>query len=116
MARNFIGSVREIPPGHSKIVRLDGRDVGVFNVQGRFYALRSLCPHQGAPLCRGETVGTNLPSKPGEYCWARQGEILRCPWHGWEFDILTGRSLFDARVRVKTFPVEIEDEDVLVVT
>ena len=54
-----------------------------------------------------------LPSKPGEYIWAREGEILRCPWHGWEFDITTGRSIFNPhRMRVRTYEVTVEpDED-----
>ncbi len=52
-----------------------------------------------------------LPSKPGEYTWARDGEILRCPWHGWEFDILTGRSVFNPhKTRVRTYEVRVETE------
>ncbi len=53
-----------------------------------------------------------LPGKPGEYVWAREGEILRCPWHGWEFDITTGRSIFNPhRTRVKTHEVTVEPDD-----
>lgn len=51
-----------------------------------------------------------MPSKPGEYIWARDGEILRCPWHGWEFDITTGRSIFNPhRTRVKAYDVTVEN-------
>jgi 3-phenylpropionate/trans-cinnamate dioxygenase ferredoxin subunit len=54
-----------------------------------------------------------MPSKPGEYAWAREGEILRCPWHGWEFDITTERSEpaagSDEDERVETYPVSVED-------
>jgi 3-phenylpropionate/trans-cinnamate dioxygenase ferredoxin subunit len=54
-------------------------------------------------------TGTTLPSEPGEYIWAREGEILRCPWHGWEFDITNGRSVFNPhRTRVKTYKVTVE--------
>ena len=50
-----------------------------------------------------------MPSKPGEYIWARDGEIVRCPWHGWEFDITTGRSIFNPhKMRVKTYEVTVE--------
>ena len=53
-----------------------------------------------------------LPSKPGEYRWGREGEILRCPWHGWEFDITSGRSIFNPhRVRVRTYEVTVEPDD-----
>jgi nitrite reductase/ring-hydroxylating ferredoxin subunit len=113
MGRHIIGRVSELPPGERQIVDIEGRSIGIFNVQGQYYALRNRCPHQGAPLCLGAIKGMALPSKPGEYLWGREGEILRCPWHGWEFDILTGRSIFNPhRVRVRTYEVTVEpDED-----
>ncbi len=109
MAKHIIATVEEIPSGGRKIVEVGGLSIGVFNVRGAYYALKNSCPHQGAPLCRGNVKGTTLPSKPGEYIWGRDGEIIRCPWHGWEFDILTGRSLFNPhRVRVKAYEVTVE--------
>ena len=112
MGRHVVGRVSELPPGARTIVEVEGRSIGVFNVGGRFYALRNRCPHQGAPLCLGAIKGMTLPGKPGEYVWARDGEILRCPWHGWEFDITTGRSIFNPhRMRVKTYEVTVEAED-----
>ena len=114
MERHIIGRVSELPPGERTIVEVDGRSIGVFNVHGQYYALRNRCPHQGAPLCLGAIKGMALPSKPGEYCWGREGEILRCPWHGWEFDITNGRSIFNPhRMRVRTYEVTVEpDEDI----
>jgi nitrite reductase/ring-hydroxylating ferredoxin subunit len=113
MGRHIIGRVSELPPGERRIVEVEGRSIGVFNVHGQFYALRNRCPHQGAPLCLGAIKGLALPSKPGEYLWGREGEILRCPWHGWEFDITSGRSIFNPhRMRVRTYEVTVEpDED-----
>ena len=109
MGRYLVGRASELPPGQRKIVEVEGISIGIFNVSGTFYALRDRCPHQGAPLCRGSIKGTALPSSPGEYHWGREGEVLRCPWHGWEFDILTGRSLFNPhRVRVKAYEVRVE--------
>lgn len=109
MARHVIGPVNELPVGSRKIVEIGGRTIGVFNVNGTYYALRNACPHQLAPLCRGHVTGTTLPSQPGEYKWDRDGEILRCPWHGWEFDITTGRSVFNPhKLRVKTYEVTVE--------
>ncbi|GIV78676.1 Rieske (2Fe-2S) protein [Litorilinea aerophila] len=111
MARYVVGKVSELPPGSRKIVDAGGRSIGVFNVHGTFYAIRNLCPHQFAPLCRGIITGTTLPSQPGQYIWARDGEIIRCPWHGWEFDITTGRSVFNPhKMRVKTYEVTVERE------
>lgn len=108
--RYEVCQVAELPPGQRRIVEIGGRSIGVFNVAGSYYALRNRCPHQGAPLCRGAITGTTLPGAVGEYPYGREGEIIRCPWHGWEFDLTTGRSVFNPhRVRVKSYPVEIED-------
>lgn len=104
-----ICKVAELPVGERVIVEINGRSIGVFNVEGEFYALRNLCPHEGAELCKGTVTGMNLPSEVGEYNWVREGEILRCPWHAWEFDIKTGKSIFNPhKVRVACYDVEVE--------
>lgn len=109
MGKHVVGQTSEILPGERRIVEAEGRSIGVFNVNGTYYALRNSCPHQLAPLCRGTVTGTTLPCKPGEYLWAREGEIVRCPWHGWEFDITNGHSIFNPhRMRVKTYRVTVE--------
>jgi nitrite reductase/ring-hydroxylating ferredoxin subunit len=112
MGKHIVSTVGELPPGERRILEAEGRSIGVFNVHGRFYALRNRCPHQAAPLCLGSIKGMAMPSAPGEYVWAREGEIIRCPWHGWEFDITTGRSIFNPhRVRVATYEVTVEAAD-----
>jgi 3-phenylpropionate/trans-cinnamate dioxygenase ferredoxin subunit len=111
MARHVVGRVSELPPGSRKIVEVGdgGRTVGVFNVNGQYHALLNRCPHQAAPLCRGAIKGMAMPSAPGEYVWDREGEILRCPWHGWEFDLTNGRSIFNPhKLRVRTYAVTVE--------
>jgi nitrite reductase/ring-hydroxylating ferredoxin subunit len=112
MGKHIVASVAELPPGERRIVEVEGRSIGVFNVHGQFYALRNRCPHQAAPLCLGAIKGMAMPSQPGEYLWAREGEIIRCPWHGWEFDITSGRSIFNPhRVRVAAYKVTVEAAD-----
>lgn len=109
MSKHVVGTTEEIPPGQRKIVEVGGISIGVFNVKGAYYALRNRCPHQGAPLCQGRLKGTALPSQPGEYLWAREGEILLCPWHGWEFDVTNGQSIFNPRrIRVRAYDVTVE--------
>jgi nitrite reductase/ring-hydroxylating ferredoxin subunit len=114
MAKHVVGTTDEIGPGQRKIVEIDGRSIGVFNVDGRYYALRNQCPHAGAQLCNGVLTGLVTSSSPGEYTYLRAGEILRCPWHGWEFDLDTGRSLLEPdRVGVMTYQVSVRDGTVV---
>jgi len=112
MGKHVVGSVAEIPPGERKIVELEGRSVGVFNVKGAFFALRNVCPHQSAPLCRGKIKGLLRASDPMHLELTREGEIIRCPWHGWEFDLTTGQSVFNPhKLHVRSYEVTIEPEE-----
>ncbi len=113
MARHVVCRVEELPPGERKIIVVGGRAIGVFNVNGAFYALRNACPHQAGPLCQGTITGLLTASDQHHLSVTREGEIIRCPWHGWEFDITTGRSIFNPhRLRVRAYDVTIEpDED-----
>ena len=111
----------EFPPGTRRIVvPFRGRaGIGVFNVGGSYYALRNLCPHKSGPLCTGRVSGRVVADAPPTVADAnldlvREGEIIRCPWHLWEFEIATGRCLVDPAVRVKTYPVLIEGNQVIV--
>jgi nitrite reductase/ring-hydroxylating ferredoxin subunit len=107
--RNVVARTDEIPVGTSKLVTVKGRAIGIFNVKGEFFALADRCPHQGGPLCRGRIVGLAQSPMPGEYRLSRQGEMLKCPWHGWEFDLRTGQSWCDpTHTYVKQYAVAIE--------
>jgi nitrite reductase/ring-hydroxylating ferredoxin subunit len=109
MARYVIATVDEIPPGQRKIVDVGGRTIGVFNVNGEFFAVLNRCPHQGGPLCLGNTHGFLRPAGVGEFVYSRAGEVLRCPWHGWEYDLRTGQSWFDpGHVLVRRYDVSVE--------
>ena len=105
----------DLPPGARTVREVDGMTVGVFNVDGRLYALHNRCPHRGGALCRGPVTGTALPTEDFRYVYGREGEIVRCAWHGWEFEIATGRSLVDPRIRARTYPVEVSAGGVYVV-
>jgi nitrite reductase/ring-hydroxylating ferredoxin subunit len=111
--RRFVCAVDALRPGERIVRDFDGLSIGVFNVAGRFYALHNRCPHRGGALCLGPVTGTAVASG-SHFVYARDGEIVRCAWHGWEFDIATGHALVDPRIRAKTFPVEIAAGNVYV--
>jgi nitrite reductase/ring-hydroxylating ferredoxin subunit len=108
MSRHVVAKADEIARGTSKIVKVNGREVGVFNIGGEFFALANRCPHQGGALCRGKIGGLVLSDGPGDYRVVRPGEFVKCPWHGWEFDIRTGQSWCDPKsTKVRAFQVAV---------
>jgi NAD(P)H-dependent nitrite reductase small subunit len=87
-----------LPAGTSKILALGGTGVAVFNIDGRFYAIRNRCPHEGGPVASGPLTGT----------------LITCPRHGWQFDLATGQSTNHGAFSVKTYPVAVRDGAVYV--
>ena len=121
MPRVAVATVDEIPPGERKlVVPFRGKaGIGVFNVNGSFHAVRNICPHNSGPLCTGRVSGRAVADAPVStdchgLSYERDGEILRCPWHQWEFEITTGRCLVDPTKRVKTYAVTVDGEQVFV--
>jgi nitrite reductase/ring-hydroxylating ferredoxin subunit len=115
MSRHVVGRTSDFQPGSHKIVEVSCRQVGVFNVNGEFFALLNRCPHGGAELCKGTVVGLVQPQGVGEYAIARKGEFIRCPFHGWEFEIRTGQSYCaPERLKIRKFEVSVQSGDELV--
>jgi nitrite reductase/ring-hydroxylating ferredoxin subunit len=96
------------------VVDLDGREVAVFRVAGDLFALANHCVHQGGPVCEGQVSGTLAEDESGELTYERAGEVVACPWHGWEFDVRTGEALADGRYRQPTYEVVVDDGAVYV--
>ena len=109
-----VGAVEDVEGAGALVVRIGGREIGVVvdPETRQLHAVRNRCPHHGAPLCRG-TVRTRLVGAPGAYALGER-RVLACPWHGWEFDLETGRGLDEAGLRVATYPLCVEDGRVLV--
>ena len=108
MSRHVVARLRDFPPGSRRIVDAGGRSIGVFNIRGELLALRSSCPHQGAPLCLGIILGRTDATRPFDVSYLEDQDVIKCPWHGWEFDIRTGRSWCDPqRTRVKSYDVAV---------
>ena len=93
-----VASVAEIPVGAGKEIVAAGRIVAVFNVEGAFHALDGICPHAGGPLGKGRMAGC----------------VVTCPWHGWQFDVTTGRHRLNAALTQPSFPVSVEGDDLYV--
>jgi len=108
-SKHVVARTDEIADGAAKLVHVEGRAIAVYNVKGEFFAIANRCPHEGADLCKGRIVALFEADTPGEVKVSRHGELVRCPWHGWEFDIRTGKSWCDpARTRVKSYDVEVQ--------
>ena len=115
MPTHVIGPVADFPPGTHRVVKLRHAQIGVFNIGGQFYAIPNRCPHQFGPLCEGPVGATTAcnASTGWKFAWIRDGEIVTCPWHGIEFDITSGQSLTNPRLKVRTYPITVEDDQLI---
>lgn len=112
--RHLAAKRSDIPEGGKLIVDVKGMQIGLFQIEDRLYAWRNVCPHAAAPVCRGRICGTRMPSLVYEYEYGRDNQILRCPWHGWEFDLTNGQHLVQPDVKLRGFPVETDGDDVYI--
>ncbi|HWJ73922.1 Rieske (2Fe-2S) protein [Mesorhizobium sp. BR1-1-16] len=108
MAYHVVAAIEDMPPGSRRVIEVNGRAVAVFNVEGEFYALLNRCPHQGADLCNGLLTVAVTSTEPGIYDFDPSRNVIRCPWHAWEFDVRTGKSWCEPnRVKVRSFKTEV---------
>jgi nitrite reductase/ring-hydroxylating ferredoxin subunit len=111
-----IAPVSEFPPNTHRVVKVGRREIGVFNVDGAFYALPNLCTHQLGPLCQGKVSGTVICNRETGWKlqWGFENEIITCPWHGMEYHIKTGTCLAFPEIRLRSYEVWVEDGQVKV--
>lgn len=93
-----VATLSELAPGTCKPVEAGGKVVALFNVDGNIYALDNTCLHRGGPLGEGTL----------------NGEVVTCPWHGWEYNVRTGEKVNVPAVKVATYPVQVEGNDIKV--
>jgi len=98
MALEPAAKVSEIPAGSIKEVLVGGKPVAVANVGGRFYAIDNTCLHRGGPLGQGQL----------------EGPVVTCPWHGWQFDVTTGKAVMNPNAGVGCLRTEVRGEDIYV--
>ncbi len=90
--KHVLADVSEIPAGQGRVVEAGGRQLALFNVDGKYFAMENTCPHRGGPLGDGALMGTTVT----------------CPWHGWQFDCTTGKSTRNPAVGVGCFPTTVD--------
>ncbi len=95
--------------GDRVFVEIDELEVAVFRIDGEFHAIVNYCPHQGAPLCEGELTGESTVDEDWNWTYDEVERHVRCPWHGWMFDVTTGRSTGSKKYRMPTYDVGVED-------
>ena len=93
-----MATLQELPPGGAKEVEFEGRVYAIFNVDGEISAIDGICPHQGGPLADG----------------ALEGTTVTCPWHGWQFDVRSGKTPLGPKIKQAVYEVKIEEQDVMV--
>lgn len=91
-------ALKDIPPGTSRAVRAGAADVAIFNMDGALHAMENSCLHAGASLAGGTLCGN----------------VVSCPAHGWRYNVTTGALIVAPAMRVRTFPVEVNDGKVMV--
>lgn len=93
-----IAAVDDIPVGEARELAAGGRVVALFRTAEGFHAMDGVCPHAGGPLGQGSL----------------DGNIVTCPWHGWQFDVTTGRHCLNDNICHPSFEVKVDGGDVLV--
>jgi nitrite reductase/ring-hydroxylating ferredoxin subunit len=93
-----IAAVRDVPPGIGKEFVVGERVIALYNVDGTFHALDGICPHAGGPLANGKLAGA----------------VVTCPWHGWQFNVTTGRHCLSPGICQDVYVVTVEGDDVFV--
>jgi nitrite reductase (NADH) small subunit len=93
-----VADASDLKPGQGKLVEVDGQPIALFNLNGAFYALGAVCPHEGGPLQDGEL----------------DGNAVICPWHGYDYNLQTGVCSMDPALRVLTYPVRVQGEEILI--
>lgn len=114
MTREYLFEADELADGERRLVSVEGTEIGVFRIDGAFYAYTNWCPHQRGPACEGPLGGTAVATYDRdrlrtEVSWDREGHVLTCPWHSWEFDAVTGECLSRPDRRLRDHEVVVDD-------
>jgi nitrite reductase/ring-hydroxylating ferredoxin subunit len=115
--RYSVADTTELSEDGSRVItEIRGQEIAVFRHDGDYYAVANYCIHQGGPLCEGALSGQMITGEDGwDWHYNDNEKYVVCPWHGWKFDITSGRSPKDERYAVPTYDTEVEDGTVYAV-
>lgn len=116
-SRYKVATVDELQEDGSRaIADIDGQEIAVFHIDDEYYAMANYCVHQAGPLCQGKLTGYMTGGEDGwEWDYEEDEKAVTCPWHGWKFDVTTGRNIKDDRYAAPTYDVEVDNEEIYVV-
>lgn len=115
----LVGNVEEFTDEDRKILTIDGERIVVFRHQSEIFALSATCLHQGGPVGEGVVLGKveGVVDSEGRYLrdtFSEETMHIVCPWHGWAYDIRTGRAAGLPSAGLKTYKATVRDEQVFV--
>jgi nitrite reductase/ring-hydroxylating ferredoxin subunit len=118
VAELIIGKASEFPNPGRRVVAVDGAEIGVFCVGGRFTAFENVCPHMGGPVCQGKLIPRVQEVIAGDKTslglrFSNDQTNVACPWHGYEFDVQTGRHQGNPHLRLRPVNIEVVGEDLV---
>lgn len=112
----YVADIEAFQESNRVLIDIKGREIGVFKTDNGFFAVANYCVHQGGPLCEGKVSGALTADEDFELEYTKEDEVISCPWHGWEFDIETGKHLPHTNHRIPTYDVEVEDGKIYIGT
>jgi nitrite reductase/ring-hydroxylating ferredoxin subunit len=120
VAEVIIGKASEFPDPGRQVVALDGAEIGVFCIGGRFTAFENVCPHMGGPVCQGKMIPRVQEAIADDQTslglrFSKDQMNVACPWHGYEFDVQTGRHQGNVHLRLRPVAIRVVDGDLVVI-
>lgn len=118
MTEHIVATKEQLRTEGRILVTLEGIELAVFDVNGEVRAYRNWCPHQSGPVCEGRITGTwtaqyEPDSTQPDLEW-NDGDILNCPWHGWEFNVKDGTCLSRSEHQLQQFDAFVREDSVII--
>jgi nitrite reductase/ring-hydroxylating ferredoxin subunit len=93
-----VAGTDDVKPGSGMVAEVNGKTIAIFNVEGTYHAIDNTCIHRGGPLGEGDL----------------EGDVVTCPWHGWQFNVTTGACVNNPSGRVASYQVQLDGTDIKV--